>query len=167
MLCQRCGLCCYTMGVAIMYEVRDRGLMGVWKRDYEACPHLSFDGVTARCAVHDRPEYKWTRTSPRSEVDLAWLGRRCWSKGASTRSTPRPAKWPWSCRSWVRGPSPKSDLPPSPTVDLRHLLVEPFLALLAATAWLDPEGRREGGHDIPKPDILPAIQREGVPRSEV
>jgi hypothetical protein len=82
MLCQRCGLCCYTMGVAIMYEVRDRGLMGVWKRDYEACPHLSFDGVTARCAVHDRPEYKgspcWTYGNPDVDPDFASKrGRPC------------------------------------------------------------------------------------------
>jgi len=50
MKCQRCGLCCVTMPVAI--NVRGRARM---KPGDVACPHLSFEGTVASCAVHDQP----------------------------------------------------------------------------------------------------------------
>lgn len=56
MLCQRCGNCCFTMDVIIMCDTAE-GLRAVLKPGHEACPHLSFDGATASCAVHERPEY--------------------------------------------------------------------------------------------------------------
>lgn len=53
------------MGVSIMADTQD-GLQVAWKPGYKACPHLSFDGMLASCAVHDRPEY---------------LGCPCWVYG--------------------------------------------------------------------------------------
>lgn len=54
------------------------GLMGAMKPGGESCPHLSFEGVTARCAVHDRPEYEgspcWTYGN--SDVDPDFIVKR-------------------------------------------------------------------------------------------
>jgi len=65
------------MAVAIMLDTPE-GLKGVHKPGHEACPHLSFDGVEACCAVHDRPEYKgspcWTYGNP--DVDPDYEGKR-------------------------------------------------------------------------------------------
>lgn len=54
------------------------GLQAALKPDEVACPHLSFDGVEASCAVHDRPEYKgspcWTYGN--SDVDPDFAAKR-------------------------------------------------------------------------------------------
>lgn len=54
------------------------GLKVAWKPGFVACPHLSFDGIQARCIVHDRPEF---RGSPcwiygNSDVDPDFLHKR-------------------------------------------------------------------------------------------
>ncbi len=53
MICQRSGHCCVEMFVVI----RDGGQLRL-KPAGVPCPHLSFDGPTAFCAVHDEPWYK-------------------------------------------------------------------------------------------------------------
>ena len=52
MICQRCGLCCVSMGVQINIE----GKM-MYKPGDARCPHLSFDGTNAKCAMHDKKAY--------------------------------------------------------------------------------------------------------------
>jgi len=74
MLCQRCGLCCFTMGVTVMLDT-PKGLVGAWKPDGVACPHMSFEEGLACCAVHARPEYKdspcWVYGNPDVDPDFA------------------------------------------------------------------------------------------------
>ncbi len=53
MICQRSGYCCVEMFVVI----RDSDQVRL-KPAGVACPHLSFEGTTAFCAVHDEPWYK-------------------------------------------------------------------------------------------------------------
>jgi hypothetical protein len=69
------------MVVPIMLDTPD-GLKGALKPGHEACPHLSFDGVEACCAVHDRPEYEgspcWTYGNPDVDPDFEIKrGRPC------------------------------------------------------------------------------------------
>ena len=55
MICQRCGSCCVNMPVIINVGGSAMAkMMG-------ACPHLSFKGNEARCAVHEEP---WFKGSP-------------------------------------------------------------------------------------------------------
>ena len=65
------------MDVPIMVDTPE-GLKAAWKPGFVACPHLSFDGIQARCAVHDRPEYEggpcWTYGN--SKVDPDFLPKR-------------------------------------------------------------------------------------------
>jgi hypothetical protein len=65
------------MDVPIMVDTPD-GLKGAWKPGGKACPHLTFDGVKAKCAIHDRPEYKgspcWIYGN--SQVDPDFLHKR-------------------------------------------------------------------------------------------
>jgi len=74
MLCQRCGLCCFTMDVAILVDADD-GLKVAWKPGGQACPHLSFEDTQAGCAVHARPEFKgspcWTYGNSDADPDFA------------------------------------------------------------------------------------------------
>ena len=55
MICQRCGSCCVTMAVVI--RVGDNAMM---HPGGAMCPHLSFEGPLAACAVHDEPWFKGT-----------------------------------------------------------------------------------------------------------
>jgi hypothetical protein len=52
-ICQRCGLCCVSMGVIINLKGK-----AVHKPGDARCPHLSFEGTTAKCAVHDQQFFK-------------------------------------------------------------------------------------------------------------
>lgn len=65
------------MGVAVMLDT-PKGLVGAWKPDGVACPHLSFEQGRACCAVHDRPAYTgspcWTYGN--SEVDPDFAPKR-------------------------------------------------------------------------------------------
>lgn len=51
MICQRCGLCCTFM---VPIRIGDNVVL---KPDGVYCPHLSFDGTLAQCAVHGEPWY--------------------------------------------------------------------------------------------------------------
>lgn len=80
--CQRSGNCCYTMDVIIMAD-RPNGLRAVMKPGGKLCPHLSHDDDgKASCAVHDRPEYKfspcWIYGNPDVDPDFGSMrGRPC------------------------------------------------------------------------------------------
>jgi hypothetical protein len=56
MICQRCGNCCITMAVVIRIEDK-----AVLKPEGRQCPHLSFEGSQACCAVHGE---SWFKGSP-------------------------------------------------------------------------------------------------------
>ncbi len=62
------------MDVAIIVD-GDDGLGVAWKPGGQACPHLSFDGTQALCAVHDRPGYVgspcWTYGNSDADMDFA------------------------------------------------------------------------------------------------
>lgn len=55
MICQRSGRCCFSMDVVI--RIGDRAKL---KPGGVLCPHLTFDGVMASCAVHQEPWFKET-----------------------------------------------------------------------------------------------------------
>ena len=56
----------------------EEGLSAAWKPGGMSCPHLSFDGVEASRAVHDRPGYEespcWTYGN--SQVDPDFVPKR-------------------------------------------------------------------------------------------
>ena len=67
MICQRCGYCCVHLDVnivdprAVLPGVDiDPGKRDVWvlKPKGQRCPHLSFQGGLAVCAIHVMPCYK-------------------------------------------------------------------------------------------------------------
>jgi len=107
------------MDVVIMLDTPD-GLKGALKPGYEACPHLSFDGVKACCAVHGRPEYEgspcWTYGN--SEVDPDFIvkrGRPCMvgqavlEQGGLRKLHPKVKQVPLVNTFEVLGEWPKSD----------------------------------------------------------
>ena len=53
MICQRSGRCCISMMVVI--RIGDRAKL---KPDGVQCPHLSYDGLDAKCSVHNETWYK-------------------------------------------------------------------------------------------------------------
>ncbi len=81
MICQRSGNCCYTMPVQIMGE-RNGKLRVLYKPGGKLCPHLSYDGPKASCAVHARPEFRfspcWIYGNPDVDTDFEPMrGRPC------------------------------------------------------------------------------------------
>lgn len=73
--CVRCGMCCTVMDVPI--RVGDRVK---WKPGTGMCPHLSFEGTEAACAVHDEPWFS-KETCPchvygNSEIDPDFFHKR-------------------------------------------------------------------------------------------
>lgn len=81
MLCQRSGSCCITMPVVVPVWT-DEGVRARFKPGGVPCPHLSYEGSTASCAVHDRPEYVgspcWIYGNPDVDPDFASKrGRPC------------------------------------------------------------------------------------------
>jgi len=67
LICQRCGYCCVHLDVNIADpgsvtsgEDIDPGKNWVWvlKPKGQRCPHLSFQGDLAVCAIHAMPCYK-------------------------------------------------------------------------------------------------------------
>ena len=79
------------------------GLRTAWKPGSKACPHLSFDGVQASCAVHNRPEFGdspcWVYGNSDVDPDFAHRkGRPCrvgamfLEKGGYTTFQPEAAK---------------------------------------------------------------------------
>lgn len=79
MICQRSGNCCITMGVAIPVQVNGEW-RARWKPHGVKCPHLSFEGSQAACAVHSEPVYQgspcWTYGNHKADIDFANSERR-------------------------------------------------------------------------------------------
>lgn len=77
MICQRCGTCCLTMMVIVPVK-EDGQWMARMKPGDKRCPHLSFDGSQASCAIHDDPIYTdspcWRYGN--SEVDSDFWNKR-------------------------------------------------------------------------------------------
>lgn len=67
MKCQRCGQCCITMLVVVPVWTQ-KGVRARYKPGDMPCPHLSYEGPIASCAVHETPEY---------------IGSSCWTYGNS------------------------------------------------------------------------------------
>lgn len=71
MICQRCGNCCsFCVGII----TKDKRLL--WKPDGVLCPHLSWDGSKAVCAVHELPAYKGSACDiyGNPEYDVDYMG---------------------------------------------------------------------------------------------
>jgi hypothetical protein len=75
MICQRCGHCCVSMPVVIP---SGNGMEGLWKPGGVVCPHLSFEGRVASCAVHHLPQYEGSpcHIYGNSDYDADFLPKR-------------------------------------------------------------------------------------------
>jgi len=56
--CKRCGYCCIYLTVVISRPVPDGTLQYYYKPNDLHCPHLTFEGPQAKCAIHEHAAYK-------------------------------------------------------------------------------------------------------------
>ena len=80
MICLRCGRCCsFPVGVVkpeyvdvftLDADSKDLDKWTMWKSQDMICPHMTWDGNIAICAIHDRPWFPDTPCGRHGQFEL-------------------------------------------------------------------------------------------------